>query len=250
MTQNDQLLQGYSGKERAAYLAAIASIASVDRQASNEEIDYLQALGKSADLNDGEMQQVIEAAKDSSNLPIQTSLAILKNSDLRFSLITNLISFAKSDGKYSAEEQQKVQEIATYLQIGQTQFHALHTFVDQAEEAKQQGQDVTSQHFLQNSGLSEMLQRNGISTNGVMRGLLGIVAPVILGRILNTRGKSSGGMGNTGGLEDILANSIGGRNQQSRPTKGGLGSIFDAITGGRGYQGMGGLLGSLLGSRR
>ena len=49
MQETVTILEGYSDNEKGAYLGAIASIATADRQASEEELSYLQALSESAD---------------------------------------------------------------------------------------------------------------------------------------------------------------------------------------------------------
>ena len=104
--QASTLLQHYSEPEKTAYICAIASIASADRVASEEEVAFLQALAETADLSAASQQAVIKAAQDSSNINVKHYLDQLKNSDLRFSLITDVMSFAKADGKLNGAEEQ------------------------------------------------------------------------------------------------------------------------------------------------
>jgi len=77
----------------------------------------------------------------------------------------------------------------------------------------------------------------GINSNSLLKGLLGIAGPVILGSIvskaLRGRGRGTGMPGNTGGL-------LGG---------GGLGSLIGMLSGGRGFGNAGGLLGRIFGQR-
>ena len=127
-----QLLQNYSEQEKTAYLSAIASLATADRQASGAEGQFLQALAQQAGLSGGATQQVLAAAQDANNQSIQQNLDILKNSDLRFSLVTDLISFARADGAYSNTEEEMVNKISSYLGISQQQTQALEQVVDQA----------------------------------------------------------------------------------------------------------------------
>jgi uncharacterized tellurite resistance protein B-like protein len=61
-----QLLQNYSEAEKAAYLSAIASLATADRQASEAETQFLHALAQQAGLSEGAAQQVLAAAHDPS----------------------------------------------------------------------------------------------------------------------------------------------------------------------------------------
>src|SRR5205823_7774740 len=120
-----QLLQNYSEAEKTAYLSAIASLATADRQASGAETQFLQALAKQAGLSDGATQQVLAAAQDANNQSIQQNLDVLKNSDLRFSLVTDLISFARADGAYANDEEAMISKMAQYLGINQEQKQTL-----------------------------------------------------------------------------------------------------------------------------
>ena len=117
METNEKLLKDYTDREKGAYLGAIASIATADRAASEDELDYITELADSADISDDQKQAVIRAATELSGEELTRCLDILKTSDLRFSLITDLMNFAKSDAEYSEEEQKNVEKIAGYLNI-------------------------------------------------------------------------------------------------------------------------------------
>jgi len=273
--QETQLLKDYSVNEKSAYLAAIASVASADRTASPEEIEFLTLLSQAAGLPADSQQEVIAVANDPSNVSIQKCLDVLKNSELRFSFITDVMSFAKSDGKLDANEQAKIQQMAQYLNINQQQFGALQQFVHKADEAQQQGQNPTDPSFLQSSGLANMLGQSGVPTGGLMKGLLGVLAPIVISRMMSGRG----GMGSTGGgmggglLGGLLGNVMGGGGNAglggmmggmgglgglgggATQSGGGLGSLM-GILGGLGRQqgynsgGLGSILGSVLGGGR
>lgn len=263
MQQNTQILKDYSDQEKTAYLASIASIATADRQASEDETEFLQALTDSAGLSAADEQVVLQSALDTSTTTLQSHLSILKNSNLRFSLISDIIGFAKADGHYTADEEIKIKQIASYLNINDSQYSALHEFVDTAATAHKSGQDVTGQGFLDSSGVGSKLQQSGISS-GFMKGALAFIAPVIMSRMMGRSGRSGmGGMG--GGLLGGLLGGMGGSGMGSSgmgagmmggmANRGGLGSIFSSMAGGRSYGSQGGLgsvlggLGGLLGGR-
>ncbi len=258
MQTENQLLSDFSDQEKVAYLSAIASIATADRQATPDELEFLQALGQTANLSEPQQQEVMDAANDASNTALQQHLNTLKDSQLRFSLITDIISFAKADGKYTPDEEARTKEVAAYLGIDQQQFSALHQVAGEVEKARQQGQDVTKPGFLQSSGMGDMLQKAGISS-GMLKGMLGIVAPLLLGRMFGGGagvGRAAGVVGGgilgtilakSGMLDSVLGGS--GSNPQTSGGGGGLGSIFDVFKkglGGNGGLGSGGGLGSLL----
>lgn len=105
MENSQSILPGSSDTEKGAYLGAIASIATADRQATPEEIEYLSALAESAGLSEEQKEAVIKAANEISDDDVLRCLDVLKTSDLRFSLVTDVIAFAKTDNNYSEEEQ-------------------------------------------------------------------------------------------------------------------------------------------------
>ena len=226
-----QLLQNYSEVEKAAYLSAIASLATADRQASGAESQFLQALAQQAGLSGGATQQVLAAAQDANNESIQQHLDVLKNSDLRFSLVTDLISFARADGSYANDEEAMISKMSQYLGINQEQKQTLETVVDQAATVAHNPNDPAKEGFL--SSIGDKLSNVGIPKGALMAGLLGVVAPMVISRVMG--GGQSQNSGNSGsGSGGLLSSVLGGN------TMGGL-------LGGAAQSGLGGLLGGLLG---
>ena len=215
-----QLLQNYSEPEKTAYLSAIASLATADRQASGAETQFLQALAQQAGLSGGATQQVLAASQDASNQSIQQHLDVLKNSDLRFSLITDLISFARADGAYANDEEAMIGKMSQYLGINAEQKHTLETVVDQAATVPHDPQDPAKSGFL--GGLGDKLSSVGIPKGALMAGLLGVVAPMVISRVLG-----------------------GGQSQSQGGSQGG--GTLGGLLGGAAHSGLGGMLGGLLG---
>ncbi|RYU77819.1 TerB family tellurite resistance protein [Hymenobacter persicinus] len=230
---NPQLLQNYSDQEKAAYLSAIASLASADREASAAEIEFLQQLAHTAGLSGGATQQVLTAAKDSSNESIKQNLDTLRGSDLRFSLVTDLISFARADGAYSNTEEEMVNKIAAYLGINQEQKQVLETVVDQAASVPHDASDPAKQGFL--SGITDKLGSVGIPKGALMAGLLGVVAPMVISRVMGGNrqpGMMGGSMGGGSTMGGLLGGAMGGGSS--------MGGLLGGLLGG-------GLLGNVLG---
>ena len=217
-----QLLQNYSEAEKTAYLSAIASLATADRQVSGAEGQFLQALAQQAGLSGGATQQVLAAAQDASNQSIQQHLDVLKGSDLRFSLVTDLISFARADGAYANDEEAMIGKMSQYLGINAEQQHTLETVVDQAATVAHDPQDPGKQGFL--SGIGDKLSSVGIPKGALMAGLLGVVAPMVISRVMG-----------------------GGQRQDTNPGGGLMGGSMGGLLGGAANSGLGGLLGGLLG---
>ncbi len=222
-----QLLENYSDTEKTAYLSAVAALATADRAASQPELEFLQHLTQQAGLSGEAAQQVLQAAQDSNNQTIQQNLDQLKGSDLRFSLITDLISFARADGAYSNNEEAMVAKMAEYLGVNPDQKQTLETVVDQAANVPHDAQDPGKQGFF--GGLGDKLSNVGIPKAALMTGLLGVVAPMVISRVLGGGGGQQQGQQNqSGSLGGLLSGALGG---------GGLG----------GGSGLGGMLGGLLG---
>jgi len=236
MENNQTILAGHSDEEKGAYLGAIASIATADRQASEEELENLAELCDAAQIN---------------------CLNILKNSDLKYSLVTDLIAFAKADSDYSEAEQQQVQKIAQYLGVNQQQFSLLDQFTNKAASAQVTPEQAKQPGFLSSLGLDDKLKSAGINGSGLLRGLLTIAAPLLLTRMMSNRmgrgggmfgnrrgggmfGNQGGGMFGGGGLGGNLGGGLGGL-----LGGGGMGSVISMFNGGRGFGNAGGMLGRI-----
>jgi uncharacterized tellurite resistance protein B-like protein len=197
MEQTEKLLKDYSDVEKGSYLGAIASIATADRTASEEELEYIQALADSAELSVEQKQAVERAATELSGEELQTCLDNLKASDLRYSLVTDLIAFAESDQNYTEEEKANIEKIAQYLNINKQQFSLLDQFVKKTKETNVQPEQMQQQGFLGSLGLEDKFKNSGINFGSLTKGLLGFAGPMILGSLLSRgmRGRSGGGLG-------------------------------------------------------
>ena len=238
MEQTEKLLKDYSDVEKGSYLGAIASIATADRTASEEELDYIMALADSADLSEQQKKAVERAATELSGEELKRCLDNLKNSELRFSLVTDLIAFAESDKNYTPEEKANIEKIAQYLNINQQQFSLLDQFVQKTTETNAAPEEIQQQGFLGSLGMEDKFRNAGINFGSLTKGLLGIAAPMILAGLVSRgmRGRGGGGLGGmlTGGLGGML-----GRG-------GGLGSLTSMLNGGRGLGSTGGLFSRIL----
>lgn len=254
--QPTTLLKEYTIQEKGAYFGALATIASADGNASDEELEFLQLMAEAAELPENLQREIAQIAKNPSQISLQQCLDVLKQSQLRFSFVSDIISFAKADGQYSPEEQQRIAEISKYLGIDQQQFSILDQFVDKANVAQQQGEDPTSSSYMNKSGFGDMFKKAGISPQ-MVTGMLGVLAPIVISKMLSGGRRRHGGpMGGMGG--GLLGGLLGGGMGGGYRSGGGLGSIISilgGLNGRRGYGGMnsgglGGLLGGILGGGR
>jgi uncharacterized tellurite resistance protein B-like protein len=234
METQEKLLKDHNDLEKGAYLGAIASIATADRAATQDEMDHIMALAESADLSEEQKQTVMRAATELSGEELKRCLDILKNSDLRFSLVTDLIGFAESDKNYSDQEKANVEKIAEYLGINEQQFSLLDQFVQKTAAIQPEPEEIQKPGFLASLGLDQKFRKTGINFNSLTKGLLSIAGPMLLSGLFSRRTNRAG---------------AAGLNPFSRQTMGlgsGLGSIISMLSGGR-TSGTGGLLKRVLG---
>ena len=248
MEQKTIILDGYSDLEKGAYLGAIASLATADRSASEEEMNYIDALNESAGLSAEQSDLIRYAAQtEITDDDLERCLDVLKSSDLRFSLVSDLVSFAEADQSYSEDEKHYIEKVAAYLDVNQEQLSLLNQFTKKAtEEAPKHVDDQESTQgaggFLNNLGFGDKLKNAGINTNGLLKGALGIIGPLLLAKMFSggRRSRMGSGGGIPGGAGGMLGGLLGG----------GGGLLGGLLGGGRGLSGAGGLLGRLFGGRR
>lgn len=239
MPENSTILEGYSDMEKGAYLGAIASLATADHKATEDELTYIRELCMAANLSPQQQELVVQAATDMTGDDLNRCLDVLKNSQLKYSLVTDLMAFAKADSNYSESEQQSIHKISEYLGLDQRQFDLLDQFSRQEVPTSPAEQPEHSQQNFFGGGLKDKMQQAGINTNGLLKSVLSIAAPMLIGGMLSGR---RGGLG--GAMGGMLGGGLGGM-----LGGGGLSSIIGMLSGGRGMRSTGGLLGRMLGRR-
>ena len=238
MEKTETILKNHTDMEKGAYLGAVASLATADHVAGEEEKEFLLELAGSAGLSESQTEAVIRAATELTGDELQRCLDVLKTSDLRFSLVTDLISFAESDKTYSDEEKANIEKIAKYLNINEQQYSLLDQFVKKTNEQNVSAEEVSQPGFLSSLGLEQKFKNAGIDIGSITKGLIGIVGPMLLAGMV-----SKGLRGGIGGRNDFRGSGFG------MDGGGGLGSIISMLNGGRGFSGTGGLLSRILGRR-
>jgi uncharacterized tellurite resistance protein B-like protein len=237
--EQEKLLKDYSVEERTAYLKAITALATAGRTATDDENYLLEAIAESAELPENDVEAIRSTAgAPSTDEELKQSLDILKNSDLRFSLLTDLTAFAESDQSVTAEEKQQLRSVAAYLNIDEQQVSTIHQFVNKAATTEvSQEAAAQPQSFLESLGMGNQFSKAGMNFGKISKGLLGMLAPFLLGKMMGRR-SGSGGLG--GMLGGLLGGGSGGFG-------GGFGSLISMLNGGRGMGNMGGMLGRMFG---
>ena len=243
---SEELLSGYSLKEKAAYLGALASLATADRHADEQELEHFREMARSAGLQDEETQTIIKAADDTSGDQLLESLDALKTSELRFSLVTDMIALAKTDENYTPAERTNIEKVSKYLGVNKDQFATIDEFVAKAADNNPGEDEITNPQFMQSLGMQNQFAGTGLNMSSIGKGLLRYLGPMILGgmaaRTLGGRRVSSGGLGGMLGNNPMGMGRSGGLDGLG----GGLGSLIAGMARGRGNQSIGGMLGRLL----
>lgn len=220
--QEKHSLKDYPEKEKTAYLAAVASMATPEDQASDEEVEFLTELCEDAELSEQHKEEVINEAKNPTNDEFERHLSFLKGSELKYSFVVDVISFAKADGHYSAEEKERILQMAEKLGVSKEQYEALYEYVDKAEKAGDE--DTSEEGFLQKTGLQQKFNNLNIPVKGLLTGLVG---SMLMKGVMGRRHRRGG----------MLSRLLGGGHR-----RGGLSSVIGMLSGGRGYSRTGGLL--------
>ncbi len=241
MVENPKLLNEYSVTERSAYLTAITALATADRTATEDETYLLEAIAESAQLPPDEAALITSTAGEATtDEALKQSLDILKGSDLRFSLMTDLLAFAESDQHVSPEEKAQLQVAARHLNIDEQQYSTINQFVNKAVTTPVTAYGTTQpQNFLESLGMGDVFKKTGMDFNKISGGLLGSLGP-LLGNLVGQKTGTNSGAAKSGGPGDMLGGLSG--NDSGKSGSGGFGSLISKLNGGKGLGSIGNML--------
>ncbi|MGB0525485.1 MAG: TerB family tellurite resistance protein [Flammeovirgaceae bacterium] len=277
--ENNPLLN-YDENQRTAYLVLLASVATADHENSEGEVAFMQQICSVAQISEASIQQVSDAMTNPSGVNYTAHIGALKDSDLKYALVTDVINMIHADGDMDADELGHVKRLNAALGINDQQFELMTQYVKEAntQAAAQEGTpgvlgflgggnsseggglgDLlgTAAGFLQNSGLLQQFQQQGIPTQNFQSGstmgtiLSGLATNLIqsqLGGGQQQGGNSGGGL--LGGLVNAAMNS-GGAPSGGTQSSGGMGGLLSNVLGSQaGQQMIGGLISNVLGSNQ
>lgn len=128
-SDNKHPLLEYPDHEKKAYLCVVASIASADNDVSDQEIANLRTLCRKVELSSRARAEVMAAAECPQAAPIKQYLDHLRESDLRYTLLADMMFLALADRDFSSEERSEVAQIAMVLGINSEQVKAIEEYV-------------------------------------------------------------------------------------------------------------------------
>jgi hypothetical protein len=167
----------------------------------------------------------------------------LKTSELKYSLVTDLIALAKADESYSDEEKTNIEKISQYLGLDNKQVSLLDEFVSKAATKDVEPEQMSRPGFIESLGLKKNFSDAGMNIGGMGRGLMGILGPMVLGGLA---AKALGGNRGFGGRSmggGMLGGMLGGGMMGGM---GGLGSLISGINRSRNNRSLGGMLGRVI----
>lgn len=179
-------------QERVDYLTVVASLAAADGRVDAAELESLRGWCRTLGLDVDEEAKVLEAAEHPDAAELQTVVARLNRSPLRFTVIADLLFIAHADGVYDATERDELAGLCEALHVAPHQVSAIEAYVGAALAAR--GADEEDEHGMTPAAVLERAQVpigpialggsvGGLSGAGVLTGLaaLGVGAGVAAG---------------------------------------------------------------------
>jgi uncharacterized tellurite resistance protein B-like protein len=116
--------------ERADYLTVVAAMLAADGVVDPAELAKLRELCKALELPATEMGEVLATADKPSPDRVRSTLTRMKNSDLKFALMTDCIFMAYADGRVVPEEEAEIASVSDALGISARQVASLRKYVE------------------------------------------------------------------------------------------------------------------------
>lgn len=240
---------------KTSYLCIMAAISSADHNNSPEEIAFMEQMGAVAGLSDASKAEVANSLKNTASVDLQGHINKFKGNQLRFALVSDILSLAFKDGNMDSNEAAQVQQIASQLDISKEQFDALLKYVESAnEEAKKTDgnalMDANGQpkqpsgDFLEKIGLKGVFDKLGIPVGQFINGTtitaaLSTVAFFVVQNYMKSGNQTAANQQAAtnplgGALTGILGSFMAGTpntNQATTTSGGGIGGMMASFIG-------------------
>lgn len=140
-------LATYPEDQKIDYLCLIASIASADGTVSNDEITTIRQFCQSIAISDLGIGVIMSTIEEPSMLDAQTTLTRLARTDLKFTLLADLLCMAYADGLVSPAEKEEISNIAAKLEITPPQITAIADYLQEllSRQRSEAGQTLGKQ---------------------------------------------------------------------------------------------------------
>jgi uncharacterized tellurite resistance protein B-like protein len=123
-------LTAYPHVERVDYLSVLAAIAAADATVTDEELSHLRHFCESVEIDDIGIGLIIAALEHPAVVNLPAILPRLAQTDLKFTLLADMLCIAQADGIVCPAEQAEINTIAAMLGITAEQITAVNRYVD------------------------------------------------------------------------------------------------------------------------
>jgi uncharacterized tellurite resistance protein B-like protein len=152
-------------ERRIQYMTIVAAIVYADRDIADAELRRLADLCAALDLDANSVDRVMAAAKSPAETTVAAALAAFHDSDLRYALLSDIVTLCYADGKVSSAECDEVAELARALHISTAQAVLIGRYVEEIAQGAEV--DVLSDDLAK--GLAEAEKK--LPPRGVIRRL-------------------------------------------------------------------------------
>jgi len=137
--QKKHPLEEYSENERIAYLSILSAVCYVDKEFGEKEKRQLDALLAQLNIPDAGKAKIYSSVFDlrhEDKLANLEAIQILGNTELKYTLISDLCLFSLVDSKFTDEEYQYILGIGEILGITQEQVDAIKSIQENLDRIK------------------------------------------------------------------------------------------------------------------
>ncbi|MCS7085507.1 MAG: TerB family tellurite resistance protein [Bacteroidia bacterium] len=131
----------YPEGERFAYFALLAAIASADGRLDEQERRRLQELCREAHMSPEYTAHTLSIAEGTSEYDFRLAIETLRESELRFLAVADMLYIARADGKITPDETSEIEGFCQSLNLNAAQIQTLHRYVEKIIAAKTRGAD-------------------------------------------------------------------------------------------------------------
>ncbi|WP_157638181.1 TerB family tellurite resistance protein [Flexithrix dorotheae] len=156
----NNILLNFGKQERVSYLVALSTLAMADGEVEEGEVKLIQTMCENSELDGKETGVVMAAVYAPDNVDLVSHLDNLTSSDLRFSLMTDILLLVNADGELEEEEIAQVAQLKLRLNISNEQYATLGQYVNALQTFKNKG--ALDGQFLKEVGLESVFQKHGI----------------------------------------------------------------------------------------
>lgn len=139
MGKNKHRMAELPENERVDYLRAVAAIASCDGTIQDTEVDFVRSLCKTLEVSDKGTGKVLSSMYDPDSVPLKQVLSEHAHAESRFTLLTDVLFLAYTDGPINRSEEAAIKVMATDLRINDDQIASIRQYVEAMLRASKSG---------------------------------------------------------------------------------------------------------------